>query len=128
MNKQDLTWLCEKQTPEEIDYIIVKSDTDEIIDDAQGYGYKSVKKAYAAFWYKNRSPEEKNKEKMIQNWIRSHEKFCDDMSDEIFYNCKDVPDFKVDAKFVEMRLKESNLQMEGFTPNEFLKVWKRFKG
>lgn len=31
-------------------YIIVDTETGEILDDAQGYGYKTVKKAYAAYF------------------------------------------------------------------------------
>ena len=33
-------------------YIIVDAVTDEVLDDAQGYGYKSIKKAYRAYVYK----------------------------------------------------------------------------
>ena len=33
-------------------YVIVDTSTGEIVDDAQGYGYKSEQKAYACFSYK----------------------------------------------------------------------------
>lgn len=35
-------------------FVIVDRETGEILDDAQGYGYKTPKKAYAAFYYLNR--------------------------------------------------------------------------
>ncbi len=37
-----------------IRYAIVDIETGEIMDDAQGYGYKSAQKAYAGWAYKNR--------------------------------------------------------------------------
>ena len=40
-------------------YIIINSETGEIIDDAQGYGYKTSKKAYAAYYYKYKGGLEK---------------------------------------------------------------------
>lgn len=33
---------------------IVSVDTGEVLDDAQGYGYKTAQKAYAGYSYKNR--------------------------------------------------------------------------
>lgn len=43
-------------------YVVIDKDTGEILDNAQGYGYKSVQKAYAAYGYKNRD-KSKDKEK-----------------------------------------------------------------
>lgn len=40
-------------------YIIVDKDTGEMLDDAQGYEYKSPQKAYAAYYYRHRTPEQK---------------------------------------------------------------------
>lgn len=33
-------------------YVMIDTRTGEILDDAQGYGYKTIKKAFAAFCYK----------------------------------------------------------------------------
>ena len=38
----------------EIRYAIKDMESGEIVDDAQGYGYKSAQKAYAGWSYKNR--------------------------------------------------------------------------
>ena len=35
-------------------YVIVCKETNEILDDAQGYGYKTKQRAHASYAYKNR--------------------------------------------------------------------------
>ena len=54
-------------------YRIVSTETGEILDDAQGYGYKTAKKAYAAYSYKHRDrskdKERAAKEKKIKKWM-----------------------------------------------------------
>lgn len=35
-------------------FVVISVDTGKILDDAQGYGYKSVKKAWAAWKWKER--------------------------------------------------------------------------
>ena len=40
--------------PYERRFQIVDAETGEVLDDAQGYGYKSPQKAHAAWGYKNR--------------------------------------------------------------------------
>ena len=41
-------------TYDEKRYIIVDVKTGKILDDAHGYGYKSIKKAYSAYGYKKK--------------------------------------------------------------------------
>ena len=45
--------------PEDIRWVIVDTETGEILDDAQGYGYRSSDKAYLGFRYSSSSPEAK---------------------------------------------------------------------
>lgn len=80
---------------------------------------------FVFYGYKNRSPEKKKKERDIQNWIKSHKKFCDDLADGLFYEIKDDPDFKLDSKYIEACFKDAGVAMDGFTAAEFLRVWKR---
>ena len=47
---------------DEIRYIIVDEVTGEILDDAQGYGYKTYEKARAAYYYKYGGGREKQNE------------------------------------------------------------------
>lgn len=35
-------------------YVVVDKNTGEVLDDAQGYGYKTKKNAYSAYYYKYR--------------------------------------------------------------------------
>lgn len=43
-------------------YVVIDKNTQEVLDDAQGYGYRSPQKAYAAYAYKHRD-KSKDKEK-----------------------------------------------------------------
>lgn len=52
----------ELSTADKKRYIVVDIQTGEILDDAQSYGYKSIKNAYSAFAYKTRD-KSKDKEK-----------------------------------------------------------------
>ena len=60
-------------------FCIVSTETGEILDDAQGYGYKTAQKAYAGFAYKNRDKskdkERQAKKKHIETWMKEHKSF-----------------------------------------------------
>ena len=45
--------------PQRDRFIIVDPDTGEVLDDAQGYGYKNAQKAEKAAWYKFKGGKEK---------------------------------------------------------------------
>ena len=60
-------------------FIVIDKNTGEILDNAQGYGYKTVRNAYAAYAYKTRD-KSKDKEKLakkrqIQQWMKEHKAF-----------------------------------------------------
>ena len=107
---------------------IVSVDTGEVLDDAQGYGYKTAQKAYAGFSYKTRDKskdkERLAKKKHIEQWMRQHKSFVRLMDDYAFDIAKGsmAPDDKFDAKFVKNLLKEEGLTPD-FTAGELLKVW-----
>lgn len=109
-------------------YCIVSTETGEILDDAQGYGYKSAQKAYAAYAYKHRDKskddEKKAKIKHIHEWLKSHKEFEKAIEVYALEIAKGAhgPDVKFDAKFVKQMLKENNLEPD-FTAGELLKVW-----
>lgn len=111
-------------------YIIVDNNGN-ILDDAQGYGYKTVPNAHRCWMYKNRD-KSKDKEKMekinhIKEWMRSHKGFVDAMNQFAFeiYAGKWGDGDKFDSKFVEKMLKDYNLEID-FKPSELLKVWRKF--
>lgn len=110
-------------------YQIISTETGEILDDAQGYGYKTAQKAYAGFAYKNRDKskdkERLTKKKHIENWMKQNKSFVRLMDAYAFDIAKGAmgPDEKFDAKFVKNLLKEADLKPD-FTAGELLKVWR----
>lgn len=57
----------------EIRYRIIDEENGSVLDDAQGYGYKSAQNAYRAFGYKTKTKNNVNKEKR-RNIPRSNQK------------------------------------------------------
>ena len=92
-------------------FCIVSTDTGEILDDAQGYGYKTAQKAYAGFTYKNRDKnkdkERLAKKKHIESWMKQNRSFVKLMDAYAFEIAKGTmaPDDKFDAKFLKDLLK-----------------------
>jgi len=113
----------------EIRYCIVATDTGEVLDDAQGYGYKTAQKAYSAYAYKTRDKskdkERAAKKEHIKQWMRENKSFVRMMDDYAFQIAKGAmaPDDKFDAKFVQMLLNEENMETD-FTASELFRVWR----
>ena len=72
----------------EIRYQIVDIATGRVLDDAQGYGYKTAQKAYAAYGYKHRDKskdkERKELDKKVLAWLKEHSDFHD-LMDQIAF-------------------------------------------
>ena len=108
-------------------YVIVDIDTGEIIDDAQGYGYKSKQNAFAAWRYKTRD-KSKDKEKLeryrkIKKWLQKHKDFCDDLEYASLCIAKDSNGAEdLTAKDVRNILGSRNLSID-FTVRDLLYVW-----
>lgn len=113
----------------EMRYCIVSTDTGEVLDDAQGYGYKTAQKAYAAYTYKTRNKSKDKecavKKKHIEQWMKENKSFIRLMDDYAFQIAKGTmaPDDKFDAKFVKDLLKEQGIKTD-FTASELLRVWR----
>ena len=111
-------------------FVVVDKNTGEVLDDAQGYGYRTSQKAYAAFGYKNRDKSKDNekraKRKEIEQWMKEHKDFVKMMDIYSFEIWKGSwgPDDKFDAKLVKKMLLENDLHPE-FTAAELLKVWSK---
>lgn len=110
-------------------YVVIDKDTGDILDDAQGYGYKTAQKAHAAWAYKNTDASKKKanekKRRHIRAWLKSHKEFAELMDTFAFEIAKGSwePDTKFDAKFVQRMLNDNSLVTD-FTASELLKVWK----
>ncbi len=114
----------------EIRYRIVDKETGNVLDDAQGYGYKTAQNAYAAYGYKHRDKskdkERKELEKKIVAWLKEHSDFSNLMEQIAFEIMKGSwgPDDKFDAKLVRQMLKDNNLEID-FKVTDLLRVWQK---
>lgn len=57
-------------TPGNPRYILIDADTGEVLDDAQGYGYKTQRKAHAAYSYKTLSAEQRRQKAVVRRKVR----------------------------------------------------------
>lgn len=96
-----------------IRYAIKDMESGEIVDDAQGYGYKSAQKAYAGWAYKNRDKsrddEKAKKEIIISKWMKENRTFIrllDTLAFEIVKGSH-APEDKADVNFVRKLLEEN---------------------
>lgn len=112
----------------DIRYVVVDKDTGEVLDNAQGYGYRTVQAAYKAWAYKTRD-RSKDKEKAqrrneIRSWMKQHKEFVEAMDTFAFEIAKGSwgAEDKFDAKFVKNMLEDNGLAPD-FTAGELLKVW-----
>ena len=107
-------------------YVVVDKDTGAILDDAQGYGYKTAQKAHAAYAYKTRDrskdSEKRANKQHIMKWLKEHEDFGQLMEDTAFDCVKCGEQFN--AALVRKMLKENNLDTD-FTAGELLQVWQK---
>ena len=74
-------------------YVIFNKETGEILDDANGYGYKTGQAAHKDWAYKSKPKEEKDKQNkqhlIIMNWIKENKKVVSRLEDLCFYSFKD---------------------------------------
>ena len=106
---------CPAYDTTEFRYRIVSSETGEVLDDAQGYGYKTAQKAYAAYAFKNRDrskdKEKQKKKKLIIKWIKEHNSFINLLKEVEFEIAKGSwgPEDKFNASLVCIRMKWSSV-------------------
>ena len=118
--------------PYDMRFVVVDKDTGEVLDDAQGYGYKTARGAHVAWSYKTRDKskdkEKAQKRKKIQSWMKEHKAFVETMDMFAFEIAKGSwgPDDKFDAKFVKKMLAEHGLSPD-FTAGELLRIWRHWR-
>ena len=76
-------------------YVIIDTLTGEVLDNAQGYGYKSERKAYASYSYKTRD-KSRDKEKalkasQIKKWLDENKDFSEALETYAFEAAKTSP-------------------------------------
>lgn len=86
-------------------YVVIEESTGKVLDDAQGYGYKSAQNAHAAWEYKSASKSTKkkraDKKRRVEKWVREHQSVMDDLEEEQLYAFKDDEDPDVKAFFAQ---------------------------
>lgn len=114
-------------------YVIVDTETGEILDDAQGFGYKSAPKAYAAYNYKNKSDKEKL-DKMehyvkVFKWMISHKRVRKYFNNIEFYNAKYPDEYgPVSVKDAKEIMDEyDSEEVDFFKPKDLKYVWNHQK-
>lgn len=74
-------------------YVVVDAATGEIVDDAQGYGYKSAQNAHRAHPYESMPPKKKRQrdaaKRQVQRWCAQHPEFMQHVEQSMFYAVKD---------------------------------------
>ena len=113
-------------------YVVIDKETGEVIDDAQGYGYKSKYKAYAAWAYKEKnnlsSASLSERDYYIEKWIEENSDFVKIM-DTFAIDVKEGKygkGAKFNAYAVWKLLEEHNIDID-FTAGELLQVYKKLK-
>ena len=105
-------------------YVIVNEETGEILDDANGYGYKSIQTAHKGWAYKSKPKEEKDKMNkqylIVMNWMKENKKVLSGLEDMYFYAFKDG--VEVTNKDVE----EVIGKHDEFTTKQFLYVYRNY--
>lgn len=108
-------------------YVVVDSNTGKVLDNAQGYGYKSYENAYRSYTYKTRSKykykKHTDKEQKIKKWLKEHKNFAKAL-DYLYYETEGNQN-KFNSKLVCEMLTLCDLYPE-FTSDELIKVWVKF--
>jgi hypothetical protein len=105
-------------------YVVIDEATGEVLDDAQGYGYKTAQNAHRAYSYKSMSAEQKSQrnavKRKVQRWCATHRGFMDHVGQAMFYAMKDGDSLtKAD---VEQMLTEHGLELP-FSIQDLMRHW-----
>lgn len=110
-------------------YQVVDAVTGKVLDDAQGYGFKSVQKARACWLYKNRDKskdaERAAKENLIMDWMEEHKDFVEGMDQIAFEKWKGSwgDDDEFDAGTVKDMLINAGYTDLPFSARDLYKIW-----
>lgn len=100
-------------------FIIVERETNNVIDDAQGYGFKTKDGAYKAAYYKLNQKSIIHKQRVVNNFLENHPEFnwqlCDLMMDAAKFNGS------VQPEMVEQLASELS-QVLPYSGEEFLRI------
>ena len=105
-------------------YVVVDEATGEIVDDAQGYGYKSAQNAHRAHAYKSMPPKKKRQrdaaKRQVQRWCAQHPEFMQHVEQSMFDAMKDGQN--VTEADVRVILAEHGLELP-FSVKDLMRHW-----
>ena len=104
-------------------YIIVDIKTNKVLDNAQGYGYKTRIGAHKAWGYKNRTPKQIQKENRLKKWIKDHRTICKAYNNACFCAFNDDEVILLDDVIGILKEHDAHENTE-FTPQE---IWRGLK-
>lgn len=107
-------------------YCVISAETGEVLDDAQGYGYKTIQKAYVGYSYKNRDKSKDKAKKAltkhIKNWMEENKPVVRDLDAALFYTLKDGNNKALTPELVEEIFKENGVKPD-FSAKNFIRVY-----
>ena len=110
-------------------YVIIDDKSGEILDDAQGYGYRSVEKAYAGYRYQVDDKARKRRNKAQQDvraFLKKHKDVGRELDDMAFYAMKDCGEsIKVADIRTLFKAKGIDEKQLPFTLTQFKNAWFR---
>ena len=105
-------------------YVVVDEATGEVLDDAQGYGYKTAQNAHRAHAFKSMSPKNKRQrdaaKRRVQRWCGQHPEVVQHLEQSTFYAMGDGEN--VTAADVRVILAEHGLELP-FPVEDLMKHW-----
>lgn len=90
---EKLDFIDRVETWKETRYIVIDAETGEILDDAQGYGFKTAQKAHAAWGWKHRKQDTVKLEKEIAKYLKANKGILKRIDTASWYAFKDGEDF-----------------------------------
>ena len=110
-------------------FIIIDADTGEIIDDAQGYGYKNAQKAHNAYHYKTKPKKKKHQaqqqKQKVHTFCKKNKSFIRLLETLIFEAYKEGRQSEINLQFYKDMFKEHGFEEDQlpFTIKEFKKYF-----
>lgn len=116
-NKED--YGCREETR----YQVIDLETGEVLDNAQGYGYKSYSKARAAWNWKQKKDYPAGQKK-AGKWLAQHKEILSFFENEEVWKRKDPANDGVTKRLCEQVIVESKEDTD-FSPSDLLKAWQK---
>lgn len=105
-------------------YVVVDAETGEVLDNAQGYGYKSIQNAYKAYSYKSKHKNPKQyaraMKRKVNDFINEHKKFFDDLSENMLEALKEGEE--ITDKQIKKLIEDNGIVLP-FSFSELKRYW-----